>query len=43
MIQELLQKSGFEVLEEGILCLWQPDEGARAQCRQFGQKLAKVW
>ncbi len=34
-----LKKSGFDVLNEGIKCLWNPDESSKESCRKFGKEL----
>lgn len=39
MINELLKKAGFEVEEEGIKCLWNPDDGAIEKCSNYGKRL----
>ncbi|MGX8795171.1 anaerobic nitric oxide reductase flavorubredoxin [Fusibacter sp. JL298sf-3] len=41
IMTEQLRSCGFEVLEEGLGILWQPDEAARAACRAYGVKLAE--
>ncbi len=41
IMTEQLRNCGFEVLEEGLGILWQPDEAARAACRAYGVKLAE--
>ncbi len=38
-ITEWLKKSGFEVMNDGIRCLWNPDDSGIAQCIDFGKKL----
>jgi len=40
MINELLKKAGFEVEEEGIKCLWNPDGDAINKCVNYGKQLA---
>lgn len=39
IITEQLQKSGFDVINEGIKELWNPDEAALKRCREFGKAL----
>lgn len=41
IMTEQLRSCGFEVIEEGLGILWQPDEAARAACRAYGVKLAE--
>lgn len=41
IITEQLKESKFEVINDGIRALWNPDEDALAQCRKFGEELAK--
>ena len=36
-----LKDCGFEVSEEGLSVLWQPDTDALETCKAFGQKLAQ--
>ncbi len=40
-ITEWLKRSGFEVLNDGIKCLWNPDDPSIAQCIDFGKKLVQ--
>ncbi|MDD4780408.1 MAG: anaerobic nitric oxide reductase flavorubredoxin [Tissierellia bacterium] len=41
ILNELLKDSGFEVMNEGIRELWNPDEEALERCIKFGEKLVK--
>lgn len=41
LINEELTKSGFELINEGIRCMWTPDEDAIRKCIEFGEKIAK--
>lgn len=41
IINGLLKDSGFEVLNDGIRELWNPDEDALERCRKFGEELVK--
>ena len=41
LMSEELAKCGFEVIEEGLGVLWQPDEAALETCRDYGRKLAE--
>jgi flavorubredoxin len=40
MINEGLQKAGFELINDGIKAEWQPDEQALRKCREFGEEIA---
>lgn len=40
-IQKELKEAGFEVWEETLGVLWNPDEEARETCRDFGRQLAE--
>jgi anaerobic nitric oxide reductase flavorubredoxin len=42
MIAELLKKSGFEVVDEGIKEEWNPDEDAMARCVSYGENIGKT-
>lgn len=42
LITEELRKSGFEVVNDGIKVLWNPDEEALAQCVAYGKTLAEA-
>jgi flavorubredoxin len=37
MLNELVQKAGFELISDGIKVLWTPDEEAKNQCIEFGK------
>ncbi|PKM95189.1 MAG: MBL fold hydrolase [Firmicutes bacterium HGW-Firmicutes-1] len=39
VINHELEKAGFEVVNEGIKALWNPDEEALEKCREFGKAL----
>lgn len=41
LMSEELAKCGFDVIEEGLGVLWQPDEAALETCRDYGRKLAE--
>jgi len=41
VLSEWLKKSGFELLNEGIRALWNPDDEACAQCMAFGEEIAQ--
>jgi anaerobic nitric oxide reductase flavorubredoxin len=42
LLQESLVKAGFQVVDEGLKVLWNPDAEARRQCLEYGKKLASV-
>ena len=39
-ITEYLKASGFEVVNEGIRCMWTPDEENEKALIQFGEEIA---
>lgn len=39
MIQDRLEEAGFEVLEEGLRALWNPDDKAIEEAKDFGRKM----
>lgn len=39
LITEDLKKAGFEVVNDGIRCLWTPDEAVEQKLKQFGNNL----
>lgn len=40
IITEQLEKAGFQIVDEGLRALWNPDEESVARCMEFGKKLA---
>jgi flavorubredoxin len=40
MINDLLRKAGFKIMDEGIKALWCPDEDAIDECVNYGEQLA---
>ncbi len=40
MINDLLRKAGFEVMDEGLKALWNPDDEAINKCIDYGKQLA---
>jgi len=40
MISEGLRSAGFELLDEGIKALWNPDESSLKECEESGRKIA---
>ncbi|MDA8164440.1 MAG: anaerobic nitric oxide reductase flavorubredoxin [Desulfobacteraceae bacterium] len=43
MIAEGLRHAGFEVVDDGLRALWNPDEDARRQCVEYGRRLAGLF
>ena len=43
IITEQLKEAKFEVINDGIKTLWNPDENALDQCRKFGEELMKKY
>jgi anaerobic nitric oxide reductase flavorubredoxin len=42
LIMEHLKSAGFNVVEEGLKLLWNPDDVGRNACVEFGKKFAKA-
>ncbi|MFO7947410.1 MAG: MBL fold metallo-hydrolase [Armatimonadota bacterium] len=42
IIEELLERGGFELARDGLLCKWQPGPEEIKECRQFGRDLAEA-
>ncbi|MCJ7473414.1 MAG: anaerobic nitric oxide reductase flavorubredoxin [Actinobacteria bacterium] len=42
VITEELKKAGFEIINEGIKILWNPDNIGIDQCKKFGNKIGKI-
>ncbi len=42
MLNEGLQHSGFELVNDGLRCTWNPDEKALSECREYGKKIAEL-
>lgn len=40
LMTDALESAGFEILEEGLGALWNPDDQALEACYEYGQKLA---
>lgn len=38
---DLLEKSGFSIINDGIRALWNPDETALEKCVEFGKEIAR--
>ena len=43
MISQLLDKGGFEVVNDGLKLAWKPDAEGIRQCIDFGRKTAEAW
>ncbi|MEW6264403.1 MAG: anaerobic nitric oxide reductase flavorubredoxin [Thermodesulfobacteriota bacterium] len=43
VITKRLEEGGFEVLNQGLRALWNPDDRALADCRRFGRELAAAF
>jgi len=41
LITEELNKAGFEIINDGIRELWNPDNEALDRCRSFGENIGK--
>jgi len=39
IITQELQAGGFEVINEGLKCLWTPDQENETRCYEFGQEM----
>lgn len=39
MLEGMLAAAGFEVIDGGLRVMWNPDDGAREKCREFGRRL----
>jgi anaerobic nitric oxide reductase flavorubredoxin len=39
-IAEWLARAGFQVLDDGLACAWEPDDGALAAAREYGKAFA---
>ena len=42
VIREKLEKGGFEIVNPGLKCLWDPDVEAINACVQFGEELGRI-
>jgi anaerobic nitric oxide reductase flavorubredoxin len=43
MISDALDKSGFQLVDEGLKVMWNPDEESIVQCIEYGKKLSKLF
>lgn len=41
MLKDNLEKAGFDVMEEGLKVLWNPDEEAKESCLEYGKEIAR--
>ncbi|MHA1728415.1 MAG: anaerobic nitric oxide reductase flavorubredoxin [Promethearchaeota archaeon] len=41
VLKELLEKSGFSIINDGIRALWNPDDESLEKCVEFGKEIAK--
>ncbi len=42
ILNDLLEKSGFSIINEGIRALWNPDDESISKCVDFGKEIAKI-
>jgi len=42
ILSDLLEKSGFSVINDGIRTLWNPDDESINKCVDFGKEIAKI-
>lgn len=42
IVSQRLSESGFEVVDEGLRLVWNPDEASKELCREYGRKYAGV-
>lgn len=42
LITEELQRAGFEIVSDGIRCLWTPGKEEIEKCEEFGEQIAKA-
>jgi anaerobic nitric oxide reductase flavorubredoxin len=40
VLKESLARAGFQVVDEGLKALWNPDPESRRQCLEYGRRLA---
>ena len=41
VISDILEKSGFSIINDGIRALWNPDDESMDKCVEFGKEIAK--
>jgi len=39
---DVLEKSGFNVVDDGLKIMWNPDEENIKQCIEYGKKLSEL-
>jgi anaerobic nitric oxide reductase flavorubredoxin len=42
IISGILEESGFDVINEGLRVMWNPDDESIAKCAEFGKELARL-
>ena len=42
VLKDLLEKSGFSIINEGIRALWNPDDESIEKCVEFGKEIART-
>jgi len=42
VLKDLLEKSGFSIINDGIRALWNPDDESIAKCIEFGKEIART-
>jgi len=40
ILSQRMQEAGFQIVDEGLRCLWNPDTEAMKACEEFGRKVA---
>jgi len=43
ILSQRMQEAGFQVVDEGLRCLWNPDTEAMKACEEFGRKVAGLF
>ena len=39
MISDVLSKSGFQIVDEGLKVMWNPDEESIVKCFEYGKEI----
>ncbi len=42
IITEELERAGFEIIDQGIKILWNPDEDSKQKCEEFGKQIGEI-
>jgi flavorubredoxin len=42
IISDILEKSGFQIVDEGLKVMWNPDEVSIKNCIEYGEKLSEL-